>query len=159
MIAMLAGTSQPIGARAPVVLAQTDGNGVFGFGRDEWDASFTFVEEQTDGLRSGGTLVYQLNDSSNLYVRLGDQGDTIYVEYELWGALSFNEAEAFVVDKLLPGDAEFTGQYRDVLLGSASPITVQLYVSNTVASSFSDSSGIILVAYRQDGQSFSLSVE
>ena len=139
--------------------AQSDDSGVFGFDRADWDTSFSLIEERTSDLGSDGLLVYEIDDSRNLFVLLGNEGFTTYVEYEVFGSLSFNETEAFIVDDLLPGDAVLSGQYRNVLLGGSDPITVQLYVSDTVVEVVSGSSGIILVAYKGDVESFSVSVE
>jgi len=155
MIAMLAGTSQLIGARAPVALAQSGDLGVFGFGQTDWDDSFTFIEHRSDGI-----AIYQLNDGGGLYVRFDDAGNTIYVEYQLGASLAFSDMESFVLGELMPGDAEPAARYQDVMVGShiEHRFTVQLYASDTVSQLLPEYSGIILVAFHQDGLNFSVSV-
>lgn len=148
------GSGQPAGSWAPAALAQSSDAGAFGQSEANWDASFTFVEERSDGF-----LVYQLNDGSSVYVRLGSQGLTTYVEYELSGSLSFSDTERFVTAELLPDDASRIAEYEDVLVGGDGPIIVQLYESNAVGDLGTGSSNIILVAYGPDGDSFSASIE
>lgn len=155
-IAALAGAGpiQSVDSRAPAALAQSSEAGAFGLSAADWNASFTFVDERSDGF-----LVYQLNDGGNVYVRLGSDGFTTYVEYALGGALSFSDAERFVTGELLPNDANSLGEYENVLMEGDGPIVVQVYESDIVGDFASGSSGIVLVAYGQDGDSFSVSIE
>jgi hypothetical protein len=157
VISALAGASpgSHIASQAPVAMAQSTDAGVFGYGEADWGASFTFVEQRTDGF-----LVYQLNDGGGLYVRFDDDQSTTYVEYQLGTALSFSDMETFVINELLPGDAAIAGQYQDIMVGSnfERRVTVHLYVSDVLVQLLPRYSGVILVAYAQDGFNFSLSI-
>lgn len=156
LIALLAGATvgPPIAYAAPAALAQSSDAGVFGFRQADWDASFTFVDVQSDGF-----LVYQLNDGGNLYIRTDDQGNTTYVEYELGESLSLSDAEAFVQGELLPDDAEAINQHQDIMVGGdRQRVTVHLFSSDTLVQLLPGYAGVILVAYGQDEGNFSVSI-
>lgn len=133
--------------------AQAPNAGVFGFGEADWTASGD-AEVQRDG-----SIVTTLADDSVVTVRLADSGGTAFVGYRLPAPLSFTDGERFVVKELLPADADYLGQYDDILPGQADGvITVRLYQSNALRGYLSESSGIVLFAWHEDGTTFSVSI-
>lgn len=134
-------------------VVQSASTGVFGFGEDEWTASGN-AEAQDDG-----SIKVTLDDGSVVTVRLDDEGNTAFVGYALADPLSFTDGERFVVQELLPADAEYLGQYDDILPGqSGGAITVRLYESRDLRGYMADSSGIVVFAWLDDGTTFSVSV-
>ncbi len=153
--AVVVGASPGDGIVTPsAALAQTRDAGVFGLSQADWDASLGSGAQQSDGY-----VIYQLTDGGGLYVRFDDVGTTVYVEYQLGTSLSFADMELFVIGELLPGDASYLGQHQDIMVGNDHlRVTVQLYDSDAVIESFPGNTGTILVAYAQDGYSFSVSI-
>ncbi len=140
-------------AQAPAAMVQSGDTGVFGLSQADWEASFSPLGEED------GYSVYQLNDGGSLYIGFDSAGITTYVEYELGQPLSFEDMEAFVLAELLPSDVESAGQYQDIMVGAdRQRVTVHLYVSDAVTQFLPGYTGVVLVAYAQGGDSFSVSI-
>lgn len=137
-----------------LVVAQSGDTGVFGVTREQWDASLGASGSADDGLSS-----YELEGGGNVYIGFDPDGKTIYVEYVLEGYLTFNDAEDYSLESLLPDDVEFLGEHQNLLGGgSEGSVTILLYTSESVTQAFSGNSGVIVFAYNQEQGNFSVSI-
>lgn len=152
-VILLATGMSPVPPSPAAGLAQSSSAGVFGLGEADWTASGD-VDVQRDG-----SIEITLDDDSVITVRLGDDGSTTFVGYQLPAPLSFTDGERFVVQELLPADADYLGQYDDILPGLPDgAVTVRLYESDDLRGYLSNSSGIVLFAWHDDGTTFSVSI-
>jgi hypothetical protein len=134
-------------------LEQAVDAGVFGLGEEDWKKSGN-ADVQQDG-----SLEITLEDESVITVRLDEDDKTTFVGYRLPDPLSFPDGERFVVQELLPSDAEFVGQYDDILPGRPDgEVTVRLYESQNLRGYPANNSGIVLFAWHEDGTTFSVSI-
>jgi hypothetical protein len=137
-----------------LVVAQSGETGVFGLTKDGWDESLGDSESADNDLTS-----YQLEGGGNVYIRFDDEDQTIYVEYVLPGYLTFNDAEKYSLESLLPKDVEFVGEHQNLLGGGGGGmVSVLLYQSDAVARAFSGNSGVIVFTYGWDLGNFSVSI-